>query len=168
MAYSTVEEVRATLSGQRGKPEDIDANSLDDDQIEYAISGADAQINGALRGKYIIPLQSMGSPIVSGDAYDLIHTISVDIAVYNCYLIYRVDREFASTLASVLLRYQRALTMLIELQAGDMELGVDELGYGSVDGGAPWVFNQYDGPMFPSTNIFNAPEGYIPPDYLYR
>jgi hypothetical protein len=167
MAYSTVEEIRTVLSGQRGVPENINANTLDDDQIEYAISGADGQINAALRGKYIIPLQFQGIPIVAGDAYDLVHSLSVDIAVYNCYLIYRVDKEFASSLAAVLLRYQRAAGLLAELQAGDSELAADELSYGQGDYGSS-VFNQYDGPMFPSTNIFNAPEGFIPPDYLYR
>lgn len=164
MAYSTPEEIRSVLDGQRGSDQDINPNTLDDDQIGYAISNADSQIDAALRNKYHVPILIHGIAPVSVPA--IIHSLSVDIAVYLAYLTYRQDREFMSTLAAPLLRYQRALLLLDGIRTGDTELEFDSWGLPGDD--AATVFNPYDGPLFPSANIFNAPEGYIPPDWVYR
>lgn len=167
MAYCVVEDVRKILSGTRGADSDVNANmnanSLDDDQIEYAISDADQQINSALRKKYFVPILVGG--LAPGVVPAEIFTLSVNIASYNAYLIYRQDREFASPLASVILRYQRATVTLTGISDGTVELPIDEM---IVKDDLQTVFNAYDGPLFPSSNIFNAPEGYIPPDWVYR
>jgi phage gp36-like protein len=169
MAYSSVEDVRVVLRGAsraQGQPQEanLNANTLDDDQIEYAISSADMEIDAALRGKYILPIRV--NRVVPVETPVELHDLSVDIASYLATLIYRADREFASSLASVLLRYNRAKEMLTGIAAGTVVLEIDQTDSSSTFDGT--VFNPYDGPLFPSANIFNAPEGYIPPDYLYR
>lgn len=165
MAYCTVEEVRTVLVGERGQPQNVNANSLDDDQIQVAISDADTQIDAVLRNKYLVPLRVLGVPPV--DVPAVVHFLSVNIAVYNAYLIYRQDRAFDSTLSSTVLRYQRAVDLLNKIDSGDILLDIDTVG-SSDPTDRQTVFNQYDGPLFPSSNIFNAPEGYIPADWLYR
>ena len=165
MAYCEVEEVRAILIGERGQQQNVNANSLDDDQLMVAISDADTQIDAVLRNKYLIPFQILGVPTVEVPA--IIHSLSMNIAVYNAYLIYRQDRAFDSQLSSPILRYSRAVDMLNKIDSGDVVLDIDTIGSADV-GNTQTVFNQYDGPLFPSSNIFNAPEGYIPPDWVYR
>jgi phage gp36-like protein len=164
MAYSVADDIRKVLVGQRGTDEDLNPNTLDDDQIGYAISNADAQIDAALRNKYHVPILIGG--VAPTTVPTLIHSLSVDIASYLSFLTYRQDREFMSTLAAPLLRYQRAMGLLTGIQTGDVELELDAWGLSSDD--ASTVFNPYDGPLFPSANIFNAPEGIIPPDWVYR
>jgi phage gp36-like protein len=165
MAYCTIEEVRQVLVGARGQDENLNANSLDDDQIEFAIADADSDIDGVLRNKYVIPITILGA--TPAEVPTLIHSVSVNLSVYNAYLIYRQDREFQSPLAAVILRYRKAADILSKIDKGDITLEIDTLA--SVSGAdTTSVFNQYDGPLFPSANIFNAPEGTIPPDWRHR
>lgn len=165
MAYSTEEDIRRILVGARNVNENINPNSLDADQIEDAISSADTQIDAALRNKYAVPVKING--IIPAEVPSFLHSLSMDIASYLAFLTYRQDREFVSTLASPLLRYQRAMDLLQGIVNGTVELDLDISGTG-LAGDAGSVFNMYDGPLFPSSNIFNAPEGYIPPDWVFR
>jgi phage gp36-like protein len=166
MAYSKVEDVRAVLTGARGDAESLTPNALDEDQIEFAISNADEQINAALRKRYVLPITVDGQALSDTEVPALLHNLSVDIAVYLCTLTYRTGREFQSTLDSSIQRYNRALALLTGITTGTVEVPVDEISSGT--GGDGTVFNQYDGPLFPSAPIFNAPEGTIPPEFQWR
>jgi hypothetical protein len=84
-------------------------------------------------------------------------------------LIYRSGREFANALDATLLGYNRALAILTGIQDGTVMLPIDSLdSVGPASVFEQEVFNQYDGPLFPSHPIFNAPEGTIPPEWNYR
>ncbi|HST77298.1 MAG TPA: phage protein Gp36 family protein [Verrucomicrobiae bacterium] len=166
MAYSKVEDVRAVLTGARGDAESLTPNVLDDDQIEFAISNADEQINAALRKRYVLPIAVEGVALTDVSVPPLLHNLSVDIAVYLTTLTYRSGREFQSTLDSSIQRYQRALSLLTGIGNGTVEVPVDELGSSGMEDGT--VYNQYGGPLFPSAPIFNTSEGVIPPMWVWR
>jgi phage gp36-like protein len=169
MAYCNVEDVRRVLTGTRDVEEKLTANSLDNDQIEYAIAGADAQIDTELRKRYKVP-PSQNGVLVTDFAVQvpMLHHLSVEISKYLCMLIYRSGREFANALDATILGYNRATAVLTGIQDGSVQLPIDELGSSPDSDDVLTVFNQYDGPLFPSHNIFGAPEGTIPPDWTYR
>lgn len=169
MAYCEVEDVRAVLSGPRGTDERLSPNSLDDDQIQYAIASATAQINSALQKRYVLPPTING--VVVADIIvnvPLLYTLAVEISRYVAMVVYRSGGEFVNALDASVQGYTRALSLLSGLQDGTVELNIDELGSGTNADDAATVFNQYDGPLFPSHWIFDAPEGTIPGEWQYR
>lgn len=152
--YVEVEEVRAVLVGRRDEDRSENSNVLDEDQIEYAIISADAQIDGALRKRYQLPF----SPVPR-----LVEVLARDIAAYNCTLIFNGQTPMESDHPMVL-RYDRARKMLEDLRTGRTELDAVEVV--SLDGGLASVYNDYDDPLFGTRHIFGDyyPEGYIPVD----
>lgn len=170
MAYCSVEDVRKVLTGARGQDEKLSANALDDDQIEYAISGAESQINTELLKRYVVPITQSGTPVAAQDMLvkvPLLFHLSVEISKYICMLIYRSGREFANALDATILGYTRATAILTGIQNGTVMLPIDELDTSPTAAGQE-VFNQYDGPLFPSSLIFGVPEGNIPGEWMFR
>jgi phage gp36-like protein len=152
--YVGIEEVRQILVGRRDEDRNENANVLDDDQIEYAIISADAQIDGALRKRYQLPF----NPVPR-----LVHVLARDIAAYNCTLIFNGQTPLESD-HPMSLRYDRSRRILEDLRAGRTELDAVEVA--NVDGGLDSVFNDYKDPLFSTQHIFGDlyPEGTIPKD----
>lgn len=153
MAYSTVEEVRKVLIGRRAEDRAETANELDDDQIEYAIISADAEIDGAIRKRYKMPL---ALPLPA-----LVHMISIDIAVYLSMLVFQNSLPVAAESPSAL-RYDRARKILNEIKFGRVMLDATEKVL--LDDVMLTVFNPYDKPLFDTQHIFGTEyaEGTIP------
>jgi phage gp36-like protein len=144
MAYSTVEDVRQlVLSGRRSENRDENANELEDDQIEYAIASADAQITGVIRKRYVMPLVE---PIPS-----LVHNLSIEIASYLCELIFRGSTPLSDE-STVVRRYDRARRMLDDIKFGRLEVDAVELS--DANDALASVYNPYDGTLFPPSHIF--------------
>ena len=81
MAYSTEGDVLKVLIGRRDEDRNETPAELDVDQIRYAIADADAQINLALKRRYVVPF--------TGAVPDLVHGMSINIASYLSLLIFR-------------------------------------------------------------------------------
>lgn len=156
--YCGIEEVRTVVVGRRDENRDENPNVLDNDQIEYAIISADAQIDGVLRKRYELPL---ASPVPL-----LIQMLSRDIAAYNCNLIFAGSTPVESD-SPIALRYDRARRILEDLKFNRIEL--DALEKVNAGEGLDSLFNDYDGPLFGTRHIFGDcyPEGYIPPDLTH-
>lgn len=152
--YVGIEEVRTVLVGRRDEDRGENSNVLDNDQIEYAIISADAQIDSALRKRYQLPF----NPVPR-----LVQVLARDIAAYNTTLIFNGQTPLESD-HPMALRYDRARRMIEDLRTGRSELDAVEVI--SLDGGLEAVFNDYEGPLFSSQHIFGDayPEGTFPKD----
>jgi phage gp36-like protein len=153
MAYSKVEEVRTVLIGRREEDRNETPDELDDDQIEYAITSADAQINGVIRRRYELPLVEPYPP--------LIHMLSVDIAAYLCHLVFLMTTPLNAE-APAARRYDRARRLLDDLRSRRIDIESTEIVNSGE--GLESIFNDYDMPLFPSQHIFGPdyPEGTFP------
>ena len=145
MAYSTVEEVRQlVLIGRREESSRNETpNELDNDQIEYAISSADAQIEAALRKRYTMPLTV---PVPA-----LVRNMSIEIASYLCHLIFLGSTPIADE-SPAARRYDRARRMLEDIKFGRLE--IDAVEKSEADDALESIYNPYDGSLFPPSHIF--------------
>lgn len=147
MTYSTVEEVRSILrgfvDGVSADP-DVVPSKLSDAQIEYEIKNADAQIDGALRRRYDLPL-----PV---PVPNIIQVISCDIAAALCDMTFRGSREYPAELAPFRLRYERAKDMLESIASGDYPIYNEGDGPGEVGGNI--VINPYPGDVLLTEEVF--------------
>lgn len=147
MAYSTVPEVKTVLSGfvdPAPQDPDIVPSKLSDAQIEYEIKNADAQIDAAVRRHYNLPLPEPVHP--------LLNVISVDIAAAQCDLIFRGSREYATILAPLRLRYERAKLLLDGIASGDFPLYNE--GEGPEGVGGAIVINPYPTDILLTNEVF--------------
>lgn len=157
MAYSTEKDVIQVLIGRRGEDRNETPAELDVDQIRAAIADADAQINLALKRRYVVPF-------VEGSVPELVHRLSVHIAAYLSLLYFRGGQPVGEDDPMARL-YDRARRMLDAIQQGRADVyGAVEVT--SLDDAVPAVYNEYQEPLFPLYPIFE--EGYIPSDKLYR
>ena len=157
MAYCSETDVIATLIGRRDEDRNETPADLDLDQIRLAIVDADAQINLALKRRYVIPF-------AVGEVPDLVKYLSISIASYLALLTFRGSNPVTGDDPAAL-RYDRARRMLDNIQNGRVDIdGATELL--TLDDALPAVFNEFQEPLFPLFPIFE--EGYIPPDKLYK
>jgi phage gp36-like protein len=157
MAYSSEDDVIAVLIGRRSENRNETPADLDIDQIRFAIADADAQINLALKRRYVVPFDV-------GSVPDLVKSLSVSIASYLALLVFRgavpiVDGD------PLALRYDRARRMLDAIQSGKVDID-GAIENTEVSDATPAVYNEFQEPIFPLYPIFE--EGYIPPDKLYK
>lgn len=157
MAYASEDDVIALLIGRREENRNETPAELDLDQIRDAIADAEAQVNLALKRRYVIPFEDGAVP-------DTIVRLTASIAAYLCLLTFRGSSAVGSD-DPMALRYDRARRMLDSIQTGrvDVDGAIENL---TLDGSIPAVFNEYQEPLFPLFPIFE--EGYIPPDKLYK
>ena len=138
MPYSTKEEVRLALAPNGDPDGDLGtAAALSDEQIDNAITEADAQVDGRLSNRYSVPFD--------GDPPALVKTLSQDIAAYLSTLTYQRTEPITDD-HPVRLRYARALVILDQLAEGDIDL-IGATGPESLTGEAH-VVNPYDGALF--------------------
>lgn len=158
MAYSTEQQVRSILVGRRGEDRGETPNELDNDQIEFAIRDADAQIDMVLRRRYVVPVEPVPA---------LVNALSVNIAAYLATLMFKGTTVLDATDPSAI-RYDRARRLLADIQGGRVDIDAVEqtTAAGEVDGA---VFNLLDSPLFPTHPWFGSEhaEGVIPPDVIY-
>lgn len=107
--YCTRDEVVDVLTRDAAEVEG-NAGSNDDESIDKAILDAESEINSRLALKYTVPF----SPVPT-----LVNSIAQDIAAYLCDLNFRENRDYASELSPIYLRYKRAQEMLGRLQTGE-------------------------------------------------
>ena len=157
MAYSTEEDVIRVLIGRRTENRNETPADLDVDQIRAAIADADAQINLALKRRYVVPFAAGGVP-------PIVKQWSINIASYLSLLYFRGAQPVGGDDPMALL-YDRTRRMLDAVQQGrvDVEGATEAV---SLDDAIPAVYNEYQEPLFPLYPTFV--EGYIPPDKLYK
>lgn len=157
MAYCDEKDVIRVLASRRDETRNETPADLDVDQIRAAIVDADAQINLALKRRYVVPF-------VEGSVPSIVRQWSINIASYLSLLYFRGSNPVAGDDPLALL-YDRTRRMLDATQQGrvDVDGAVENT---SLDDAVPAVYNAYDGPLFPIYPIFE--EGYIPPDKLYK
>lgn len=157
MAYSTEADVLRVLVGRRDEVRNETPAELDVDQIRYAIADADAQINLALKRRYVVPFPD-------GSVPTLVKGMSINIAAYLSLLIWRGSNA-VGTDDPLFLLYDRSRRMLDAIQQGRADVeGATPLT--SLDDAVPAVYNEYPEPLFPLYPTFE--EGYIPADKLYK
>lgn len=157
MAYSSESDVIAVLIGRRDETRNETPADLDLDQIRLAIADADAQIDLALKRRYVIPF-------TVGSVPDLVKSLSTSIAAYLALLTFRGSAPVGAD-DPMALRYDRARRMLDAIQNNRVDVnGATELI--TLDDATPSVFNEFQEPLFPLYPTFE--EGYIPADKLYK
>jgi phage gp36-like protein len=156
MAYSTEEDVIRVLIGRRSENRNETPAELDVDQIRAAIADADAQINLALKRRYVVPFAEGSVPAI-------VHRWSINIASYLALLYFRGAQPVSSDDPLALL-YDRTRRMLDAVQQNRVEVdGAVEV---ITEDNVPAVYNAYEGDLFPLWPTFE--EGYIPQDKLYK
>lgn len=157
MAYVTEKDVIRVLVGRRGETRNETPADLGVDQIRMAIADAEAQVNLALKRRYVVPFPD-------GEVPELVKSLTVSIAAYLSLLFFRGAQPVGEDDPMTRL-YDRARRMLDALQQGrvDLDGAVEVI---SLDDAVPAVYNELQEPLFPLFPIFE--EGYIPPDKLYR
>lgn len=161
MAYSEVEDVRQVLTG-RAEDQNETPALLSNDQIEYAINSADAQIDAGLRKRYKLPFAEDAVP-------RLVHMLSVDIAAYLTSLIFLNSAPMENDDPAAR-RYDRARRLLDDLRFGRVDLDAIERIDMNGDGFESSIFQDYSNPLFGTQHIFGEwnPPGVIPADREYR
>lgn len=107
--YCSSEEVIDVLTRDAAVV-DGNAGSIDVEPVDKAIRDAQAEIDSRLGAKYTVPF----NPVPP-----LINSIAQDIAAYLADLIFRENRDYASELSPIYLRYQRAQAALGRLSTGE-------------------------------------------------
>ena len=157
MAYCDEKDVLRILIGRRGEARNETPAELDVDQIRAAIADADAQINLALKRRYVVPF-----PV--GEVPSIVKQWSITIAPYLSLLYFRGAQAVGSDDPLALL-YDRTRRMLDAVQQSRVDVdGATEVT--ALDDAVPAVYNEYQEPLFPLYPTFV--EGYIPPDKLYK
>lgn len=139
MPYAIAEDVRAAVTRDITQTTGT-AASMSDDQLELAIRGAQAEVDGKLRGRYAVPFASV--PF-------LIWQITVDLAAYRATLRYRQSKDLTDT-DPVVLAYKAAQHLLSGIAAGgvDIDAGDGSTVGTSSAGGVRAPRNPYTGAMF--------------------
>lgn len=157
MAYCDESDVIRILIGRREENRNETPADLDLDQIRDAIADAEAQINLALKRRYVIPF-------TTGSVPPTVERWTAGIAAYLSLLTFRGASPIGAD-DPLALRYDRIRRMLGDVQTGRVDVdGAVELI--TLDEGVPAVFNEFEEPLFPIYPTFA--EGYIPPDKLYK
>jgi phage gp36-like protein len=114
VSYATIAQVRDVLARDLTHPA-ATAASLPDAQIQECADDASTQIDSALGYVYPTPFAAPYPRLVV--------TIARDIGAYLADLVYRGTLDYGgSSTSPMLLRYQRALQQLKDLQSGDAKL----------------------------------------------
>jgi phage gp36-like protein len=155
--YCTEDDVIALLIGRRDENRNETAADLDLDQIRLAIADAEAQVNLALKRRYVIPF-------VAGAVPDQVRYLTANIAAYLSLLTFRGASPTNADDPNAL-RYDRARRMLDAIQTGRVDLtgAIENI---TLDAAVSAVYNEFQEPLFPLYPTFE--EGYIPPDKLYK
>lgn len=114
MGYATVEQVQLAVARNQALVRGGPAN-LDQDQLELALSQAQAEIDGRLRPRYVVPFTSVPA---------LVNSLTIDIAAYLVSLTYHQNREFPDT-DPLVRRYKRACCLLDDISMGSVVLDTD-------------------------------------------
>ena len=138
-AYTTAFDVRAVVARHpysRGS-----AAELSDEQINDAISNAQSQVDGYLRRRYTVPF---ADPIPA-----LAVSLTVDIAAYLAGLNWYQETELLKD-DPLALRYERAVALLKDIQAGEIDLDDGDGGAPDADtsGAMGTPRNRYTGQLF--------------------
>lgn len=137
VAYCGADDVRNVLARDITKAAGTGATLLDVDVIDYHIGAAQAEVDGRLAGRYLVPFTTVPA---------LVKVLTVDVAAYLATLTYRQSKDLAID-DPVRLRYQRALDMLKELATGTMDLPSGQIPDGGPTGIAH-TRNPYIGRLF--------------------
>ncbi|WP_319543160.1 DUF1320 domain-containing protein [uncultured Pseudodesulfovibrio sp.] len=113
MPYCTLDDIKGQLDEREiiQLTDDADTGAVDLDNVNRAISDADAEINGYLGARYAVPLDPV--PAVVGK-------YAVDIAVYHL----ESRRRGASDSRKE--RYDMAIRFLTKVGEGKLTLGVND------------------------------------------
>lgn len=109
MAYSTPATVRLVLSSTAGEYGGTAAD-LSDEQIQYEIDGASADIDARLRNRYQVPFEP--------DTPRIITQICTDLAAYKADLNFRKSREYDNDNMPIILRHKDAERLLEGIRRG--------------------------------------------------
>jgi phage gp36-like protein len=140
VVYATADDVRSVVARDLNRPTSNTA-ALDDAALEAAIVNAQSQVDAKLRRRYATPF----SPVPA-----LVKSITVDIAAWYAYGIYRQEKQMAET-DPIIRRYNRAIELLCYLAEGlaDLDGGDGGASAVSVRGGLGTPIAPRVGTLFP-------------------
>jgi len=145
MAYSTPEMVRLVLSSVDTEYGGTAAD-LSDEQIQYEIDGAQADIDSRLRTRYVVPFDMNGDDNVPF----LIVQIATDMAAYKADLNFRKSREYDNENMPIMLRWKDAHNLLENLRRGRNTLNWPRE---DINDWGALVVNPPDGPFIPWDSV---------------
>jgi len=112
MAYCTLDDIKKAISAEdiAQLTDDAQGQTIDELKVAAAIAYADEIINGFLRGRYSVPLET--TP-------ELIKHLSVDITVYRLH-----ERKLGLDMPETMnTRYKNSIETLKQIQHGQITLG---------------------------------------------
>jgi phage gp36-like protein len=114
MPYTTPDDIAKRINNQEllRLTDEYDSGVVDADRVAAAIDTAAGEIDSYLAARYDLPLSSVPGVIAS---------VAVDIAIYTLYVL----NEAGGVPESRQLRYDKALQLLAEIEAGERSLGID-------------------------------------------
>ena len=114
MPYCTLSDIEGALPREDivALTDDQNFDRLDETVVNKAITGADSEIDGYLRGRYELPLSS---------APELIKDISIEITIYKLFK----RRRKIDMPESILNDYKLAVKKLESISKGTISLGVE-------------------------------------------
>jgi phage gp36-like protein len=110
--YASAEDVRVVVARNPTRYRGT-AAEMDDNEINYALEQAEAEVNGRLRQRYTIPFPT---PVPL-----LVKSIVTDIAAYRATLTYRQNRDLEPT-DPIALRYRDSRQLLAQIADGNLDL----------------------------------------------
>ena len=116
VAYADDQQVRLAVARDPQKPIGS-AATLTPDQVQLAIDDAQAEVDGRLRSRYVVPFTA---PVP-----DLVVSITIDIAAYLVSLTFYQEKDMKDTDPAVR-RYKRACCLLGDIAAGYVVLDADD------------------------------------------
>ncbi|MCW2902592.1 MAG: hypothetical protein JWO67_4857 [Streptosporangiaceae bacterium] len=148
--YASPDEVRAAITRDLNRLGGS-AASMDDQQLDAAITNAQSQVDGKLRRLYLVPF----SPVP-----DLVKSIVIDIAGWLATMNYRQEKEIPEV-DPIVRRYNRAHDLLCCIAEGHLALP-DAAGTGIEP-----RLNGIGRPIQPVGKLFQSRDFGIPP-WAYR
>lgn len=115
MAYCSLSDITSTVTSDDlvQLTNDLGGTTVDSNKITDAIAYVDNIIDGYLRSRYLLPLNSIP---------DELKYIAIDFTVYRLYS----RRMFANVPENLLQRYKEIQTILKDLQSGRFSLGIED------------------------------------------
>jgi phage gp36-like protein len=147
-AYATVDQIRLAVARDPSKLLGS-AATLTEEQLDLVLEQAQAEVDGKLRARYVVPFPD---PVP-----ELVVSLTIDIACYLAGLVFYQEKEVPDT-DPVARRYKRACCLLNDIAAGYVLL--DTNGAEQTAASTAW----YGTPIDPSGGGWLSREFLLRPD----
>lgn len=116
VAYATTEEVRLAVSRDPDKTRGA-ASTIREEALQLCLDMAQAEIDGRLRPRYIVPFEEGAVP-------ELVRVLTIDIAAYHAGLTFYQEKDMKDN-DPIVRRYKWACCILKDVVNGNVVINTD-------------------------------------------